>query len=271
MAIRRHGTGASPQTRNTPPLRHWDVAAALREDIARGRYPVGERLPTEQQLVETFAVSRHTLREALRALTEDGLISRRPRTGSTVTSRHPRSAYAQTVHSIQQLLNYGTQTVRETILTEFVVADHQLAFALQCAPGASWFHIQALRHPVDDPLPLAQTDIYVLPAFAGVMRHPKHLLIPIADQIEELYGVSASSTQIDISASEIDEATAVRLNVPAHSPGLTVVRSYRDENDSVYEVAFGVHAARRYTYSFQLKRDRSGPSQGAKSKRNQAP
>jgi GntR family transcriptional regulator len=270
MATRRRRTGDSPSIKNAAPLRHWDVAAALRQDIARGRYPVGERLPTELQLVDTFAVSRHTLREALRAVTEEGLISRRPRAGSIVIARHPRSAYAQTVDSIQQLLNYGTQTIRETILTEFVVADHRLAYALQCAPGASWFHIQALRHPIDDPLPLAQTDIYVLPSFAGVADHPKHLQIPIADQIEELYGVTAASTQIDIFASEIDEPTAERLGVPVHSPGLTVVRRYKDDRDSVYEVAFGVHAARRYTYSFQLKRDRAGSTKGPKSKRNPA-
>jgi GntR family transcriptional regulator len=262
MANRKRS--ASSLKKNAAPLRHWDVATALRQDIAAGRYAVGERLPTEEQLGESFGVSRHTLREALRALTEDGMISRRPRAGSTVIARHPRSAFAQTVFSIQQLLNYDTQTIRETIRTEFVVADHKLAFALQCAPGASWFHIQALRHPIDDPLPLAQTDIYVLPAFAGVVHHAKHLQIPIADQIEELYGVTADSTQIDISAAEIDSPIAERLGVPVHSPGLTVVRRYRDADENIYEVAFGIHAARRYTYSFQLKRDRNGGPSGPK-------
>jgi DNA-binding GntR family transcriptional regulator len=100
------------------------------------------------------------------------------------------------------------------------------------------------------------------------MHHPKHLQIPIADQIEELYGVTAASTQIDISASEIDEPIAARLGVPVRSPGLIVVRRYRDDQDNVYEVAFGVHAARRYTYSFQLKRDRAAAPRGPKSKRN---
>ena len=66
--------------------RYWDIADTLRRNIANGRYAVGEKLPTEEQLVEAFQSSRHAVREALRLLTEDGMISRRPRAGC----RHSR-------------------------------------------------------------------------------------------------------------------------------------------------------------------------------------
>jgi GntR family transcriptional regulator len=238
-----------------PPLRHWDVAALIRQQISDGLYAVGDRLPTEEQLTESLGVSRHTLREALRALTEDGLIARRPRAGSIVISRTRVSRLTQTVGSIQELLNYDTQTRRETIRTEYITADHALAAALKCAPGTPWFHIWAVRYPVNDRIPLAQTDIYILPLYAGITKHKRHLTIPIADQIEEMYGVVAESTQIDIQASAIPAAIAEQLAVAPGSPGLTVVRKYFDSTGSCYEVAFGVHAAQRYVYSFHLKRE----------------
>jgi len=237
-------------------LRHWDVANVLRQQIRDGRYPVGQRLPTEEQLCRQFDVSRHTLREALRALTEDGLIFRRPRTGSVVIAVNTVSHLTQSVASIQELLNYGSQTVRETIKTEYVTADHELAERLKCPVGASWFHIQALRFAVGSSTPLCHTDIYILPMYAGVMGHKKHLLMPIADQIEEMYGEVAESTQIDIFASEIQEPIATLLKVDVGSPGLTVARRYANSEGTIFEVAFGVHAANRYTYSFHLKRDR---------------
>jgi uncharacterized protein with von Willebrand factor type A (vWA) domain len=93
--------------------------------------------------------------------------------------------------------------------------------------------------------------------YAGVMKHKKHLHIPIADQIEEMYGEVAESTQIDIFASEIQEPMATLLKIDVGSPGLTVARRYVNGAGVIFEVAFGVHAASRYIYSFHLKRDRT--------------
>ncbi|RYY68827.1 MAG: GntR family transcriptional regulator, partial [Comamonadaceae bacterium] len=82
-------------------MRYWDIAEALRADIAGGRYAVGDKLPTEEQLVEAFDASRHAVREALRLLTEDGLISRRPRAGSLVIGQSPRAQFTQLLHRAQ--------------------------------------------------------------------------------------------------------------------------------------------------------------------------
>ncbi len=69
--------------RGPVPLHHQvylDLAAAL---DAR-EWAVGERLPPERELAETFGVSRVTLREAIRALRDVGLVdSRRGRGGGT--------------------------------------------------------------------------------------------------------------------------------------------------------------------------------------------
>jgi DNA-binding FadR family transcriptional regulator len=51
------------------------IAAQLRDLIVRGRYAEGDLLGTEAELVETFDVSRPSLREALRILEAQGLVS----------------------------------------------------------------------------------------------------------------------------------------------------------------------------------------------------
>lgn len=48
------------------------IAAALREDIARGRIAPGARLPNESRLADRFGVHRHTLRQAVRQLVHEG-------------------------------------------------------------------------------------------------------------------------------------------------------------------------------------------------------
>ena len=53
-----------------------------------------------------FDASRHTVREALRTLTEEQLVVRRQRVGSKVIAAHSPTTYAQSVTSMEQLLNY---------------------------------------------------------------------------------------------------------------------------------------------------------------------
>ena len=63
------------------------VAAGIRRRIATGELQIGDRLPTEEELTESYGIARTTLREALRVLESEGLIHiRRGRGGgATVT------------------------------------------------------------------------------------------------------------------------------------------------------------------------------------------
>ncbi|MFE4048798.1 GntR family transcriptional regulator [Streptomyces sp. YIM B13518] len=52
-----------------------EIADILRERIRAGELKAGDRLPTQAELAEEFGVERGTVRQALRALQEDGLLS----------------------------------------------------------------------------------------------------------------------------------------------------------------------------------------------------
>lgn len=52
-----------------------EIADTLRERIHRGDLKVGDRLPTQAELAEEFGVERGTVRQALRALQDAGLLS----------------------------------------------------------------------------------------------------------------------------------------------------------------------------------------------------
>src|SRR4030042_573321 len=52
-----------------------EVAATIKDSILNGHWKPGDRLPSETELGNQFGVSRHTIREALRALELSGLIT----------------------------------------------------------------------------------------------------------------------------------------------------------------------------------------------------
>ena len=67
------------------------VYDALRDRIEDGTYAVGDRLPSEAELSREYSVSAITVKRALDLLRADGLIVRRPRLGTFVTSARPQA------------------------------------------------------------------------------------------------------------------------------------------------------------------------------------
>lgn len=58
----------------------------IKKDIDEHRWAIGERLPSERDLAEQFAVSRMTLRQAVSLLVEEGVLERRVGSGTFVSS-----------------------------------------------------------------------------------------------------------------------------------------------------------------------------------------
>lgn len=68
------------------PQRYEQVAERLVADIAAGRLAPGERLPSERDLARRLQVGRASVREALAALQNEGLLETRPGSGSFVVA-----------------------------------------------------------------------------------------------------------------------------------------------------------------------------------------
>ncbi|TCP56589.1 GntR family transcriptional regulator [Tamaricihabitans halophyticus] len=59
----------------------------MRAAITAGEWPVGQRIPTEPELMDQLSVGRNTVREAVRALAHAGLLEVRQGDGTFVTAR----------------------------------------------------------------------------------------------------------------------------------------------------------------------------------------
>lgn len=66
-----------------------DLYSNLRKDILQGKYPGGYKL-TEQEICDTYHISRTPVREAFKQLEMEGLIETIPNRGAFVTSLSPQ-------------------------------------------------------------------------------------------------------------------------------------------------------------------------------------
>ena len=135
----------------TPLNRHdasGQIARQLRSAIGAGVWEPGERLPSEQELADTFDVARATAREALKLLSATGLVvSQRGAAGGTYVAVPDAEEVADRLSEAIQLWyrvgNVSMHTVDEA-RTELEAICVQMAARRRTATD-----VDAIRRPVD--------------------------------------------------------------------------------------------------------------------------
>jgi|TARA_B100001971_G_scaffold174370_1_gene167654 DNA-binding FadR family transcriptional regulator len=89
------------------------LVSQIKQDIIAGRYPEGTRLPTENEMATQLSVSRPTVREGLRLLEAEGLISTRPGPGGG--PRVMRPDVLTVTRSLTTLFQYERVTLGELL------------------------------------------------------------------------------------------------------------------------------------------------------------
>lgn len=234
--------------------RYLQIARTLRKEIVDGVYPVGSQLPTEHQLCERFAVSRYTIREALRRLREDNLVTSRPRAGTRVVPRPSTSSYAQDAMSIDDLLAFaaGAQLTIES--NEMVTIDEDIALRTGLQVGTQWLSVRGYRQADGASVPMCRTEYYISRGFAAVGRLLHRHAGPIFPLIEDLFGVSIAELHQEIAAVVLSPELADGLGVEAGTAALQMQRTYKTSEGEVAQVTVNTHLSSSFRYALTMRR-----------------
>lgn len=232
------------------------LVQSLRGDILRGVFPVGSQLPAEEVLAERFAVSRHTVREALRQLRADGLVSSRRGSGTTVNP--PPTSTPFNVHrvtSIDELIAYAEESRYAIERSDFVPSEAVPADDLALPAGQRWLHLQGFRL-TDAPgsAPVCWTEVYVAGDYAGVERLLGRQRGPIWRLVEDMYGERLVEVDQMLRVRSVPEAIAARLEVDPDSAVVEVRRTYRTAVGNIAEVSMNLYPAAKFRFNMKLRR-----------------
>ncbi len=111
------------------------VKRQITEAIMLGKLEPGSVLPSEVALSQTYGVAVGTIRRALMDLTNDGLLSRRRKTGTVVTGRKPQ-------HSLRLFFQYFRLHGLDGSLSKSVTKVTSLATGVASADDARKLHIE---------------------------------------------------------------------------------------------------------------------------------
>ncbi|KAA0911300.1 GntR family transcriptional regulator [Pusillimonas sp. ANT_WB101] len=147
-------------SRSRQPL-YLQLATEFQRNLDVGVWPVGHQIPPLEELMQTYKVSRMTLRNALGVLEADGLISR-VRGKGTFVEKRKHDAYS---------LNIPTSW-DETVALSDVLGTHRFvesertvkqlpAFNMVCkgTPAPAYQHLRRLHS--SDGVPYCYSEVYV--------------------------------------------------------------------------------------------------------------
>lgn len=221
-----------------------DVRRRLLDQISRGQLRPGERLGAERDLAVALGVSRSTVRQALSALADAGVVRRVPgRGGGTFVRQNKLDRDLSQVVGVPALLRRQGMTAGSQIVsTGLAAADEATAAALELAPGD--YVIDVVRIRLADGIPLSLEHVW-LPAqrFAGLLDLP--LGGSLYELLQEHYGTVPGEAleHIEVVAAADDEASI--LGVERGASLLSITRTTKDADGAVFESSHDLFRADR--------------------------
>lgn len=162
------------------------IAEELEQEISGRRFPPGGRLPTEHELAERFNVNRHTLRRAVSALEELGLVRIEQGRGTFVQGGAIDYAVGKRTRFSENVLRQARAPSGHLIRGERIQADAAVARELGLRKGAPVILMETVRRADDTPISFAT---HYFPA----KRFPR-----LIESFEETGSISAALSEAGV-------------------------------------------------------------------------
>ncbi|MFZ4896292.1 GntR family transcriptional regulator [Plantibacter sp. Mn2098] len=224
------------------------VADSLREQIGSGQWAAGQQLPGELELVDTYGVSRNTIRQALNVLASVNLVRKQQGVGTFVSNQ----GLTHTLGDLRSFTKVMTDLGMAPGIRDIDIApdpDPPKA-ALAFLPGSHLWRVSRVRMSEGRPFSVMQS---WLPDDIG-----SSITVERLQEQQSLYevmaelGIQLKEAEEKIRAEAAGEELARLLEVPLGSPLLTIHRWTTDRFGRAVEYVRSYSPGDRYEYFVKL-------------------
>jgi GntR family phosphonate transport system transcriptional regulator len=225
------------------------IEEILVADIAAGIFELGGQMPTEKALAERFGVNRHTIRRALSAVAERGLILTERGRGSFVVRNAIDYVVGPNTRYSENILAQGRQPETEMLGAGELAAGDDVARQLRLRPGSRVFLVTTLRRA--NGIPIA----------VGRHFYPAKRVPGFIETFERLQSVSRALTELGVTefhraftriSARLPDAEEARLLRIARAVPVLVSEAVNVEpNGRPIELVYGHFAADRVHFVLQ--------------------
>jgi GntR family transcriptional regulator len=196
---------------------------ALISRIADGSLSPGTRLPSEDFLVQEYAVSRTTVRAAIQSLIQRGLVEIQRGKGTFVTLPRITQELTELTGFVEDMEAVGRKATAKVLHHQVVPSSELVARQLALPQGTPVVRIQRVRLADGNPLSFDET---YLPKELGKKITTNNLETdPIFSLLEQKYNTPLIEAEYRLEASCADSTVAKALDIEIGSPIFLIERT----------------------------------------------
>ncbi len=227
------------------------VRQQLKADLDAGRWKPGDILPTEAELASHFAVSTGTVRQAVLALVREGLLVRRPGSGTFVarldTINRGFGRFFRFSEDLRDKITPRSHHVDTVLLKD---GDAEVAARLRIAPRAPIYRVRRILFANDEPICL-----YVSYLDEARFRNLDRLDLDdkrLYAALEQAYGSHVVRAEELLSAGSPSDEEAALLRIAPRTPVMVIERTAYGSQSGVVEWRRTVGRSDKFHYRIEL-------------------
>ena len=230
---------------------YLQVIDRIRQDIRAGVYKEHEKLPSESEWAKLLGVSRATLREALRILEEDNVITRRHGVGTFVNAKPLFTSGIEQLKSVTDMIceaNMKPGTIFLNSFTEYATEEDVRRF--DCQREDRFLVIERVRTANGEPVVycLDKIPVEVLPELSHIQEES------LLDVIERCAGIQITYAVADIEPHGYHDKISPLLNCNSDTALLLLKQTHYDIKDKPY--LYSANFFKADTFRFHILRKR---------------
>lgn len=225
----------------------------LKEKVQLAEWIPGDQIPGEQDLCEQYQVSRTVVRQALRELEYEGVISRQKGKGTFISLPKISEGLVQKLTGFyQDMVERGLKPGTKVLHQNVIPANDKIARFLNIKIGDQVIDIQRLRFINEEPIQLVTTYIphRICPELANVDLTNRSLY----EFLEKVCGIVLAKGHRYIEAVLASEHEAALLGIERGAPLLLLDSVSFSENGQPVEYYHALHRGDRSRFEVELVR-----------------
>ena len=211
------------------PIPLWaQVLADLRRRLDVGEFIDG--FPTDTELIQQYQVSRHTAREAVRRLQDEGIV-RRERGRGTFVSTPSIEQGTGAFYSLFRSLEARGIAQRSHVVDLAEVKDPEVAARFERPAGTSFVRLERLRYA--DDVPLAHDIAWIPSSIGKPLLDVDFTHTALYDELQARCGVRPMAGTEHISTELPPKSERALLRIGAKQPAFRIRRRGLDSEDMI--------------------------------------
>lgn len=236
---------------NGQTLYYMQLREIIRFKIESGEYAQCTALPSENELAESFSTSRQTVRNAIEALVNEGLLRRVAGKGVYVLGKKMERDLETLQGFTQTMLDCNVTPSTKVVKKVTRKAGEKYALMFGIRPDDDIFYIKRIRYGDNEPVSMEESYIpkNLVPKIDGI-----DLSVFSIYEVYELYGINLERAYQTLDLVHLEQNDARMLGISAELPVMLFECTSYDDRGRVIELSRSYTRGDKSLFSVRFKR-----------------